>query len=195
MAISPAAPTPTAARPSSFPIEGLRSVAGLVALLAAVAFGLRVLDELPGMTAGVARGVRRVDSVAALERQTSLPVPIPAYFPDTLVWPPADLLVFGDTSTSIGFRHRQSADTWLIVATGVGTTSIAAQLLPPATPLQTEATTVSGTPATVERLRDLDGVIWYQLRWQAFGATRLVRYRGTLDEILLIANSMDRRRQ
>jgi len=174
-------------------VEVAREVVSLAALLAVVALGLRVLDELPGMAAGVARGVRRVDSIAALERQASHRMPIPAYFPDTLVWPPNDLLVFGGTSASMSFRHRQAADTWLIVAIGVGTTAVAPQVLPPATPLQTEATTVRRLPATVGRLRDLDGVIWYQLTWRTSGVTRLVRYRGTLDEVMLIANSMDQR--
>ncbi|MCX6539325.1 MAG: hypothetical protein NT151_10410 [Acidobacteria bacterium] len=174
-------------------IEVARAVVALAALLAVVALGLRVLDELPGMAAGVARGVRRVDSIAALERQVSHKMPIPAYFPDTLMWPPNDLLIFGGTSASMSFRNRRAADTWLIVAMAVGTTTVAPQVLPPATPLQTETTTVRNLPATVERLRDLDGVIWYQLTWQTSGATRLVRYRGTLDEIMLIANSMDER--
>jgi hypothetical protein len=109
------------------------------------------------------------------------------------MWPPNDLLIFGGTSASMSFRNRRAADTWLIVAMAVGTTTVAPQVLPPATPLQTETTTVRNVPATVERLRDLDGVIWYQLIWQTSGATRLVRYRGTLDEIMLIANSMDER--
>jgi hypothetical protein len=193
MTTAPATRIVDAARHRSVWSEIARAVVELAVLLAVVAFGLRVVDQLPGMAAHVARGVRRVDSVAALERQISHKMPIPAYFPDTLVWPPNDLLIFGGTSASMSFRHRQAGDTWLIVAMAVGTTSIASRILPPATPLQTEGTTVRGLPATVERLRDLDGVIWYQLTWQTPGSTRLVRYRGTLDEIMLIANSMDKR--
>ena len=170
-----------------------RAVVELAALLAGIAFGLRVLDELPGMAAGVVRGVRRVGSVAALERQVSHKLPIPAYFPDLLMWPPSDLLTFGGTSASMSFRHRQAASTWLIVALAVGTGSIAPQVLPPATSLQSEDTAVRSLPARVERLRDLNGVLWYQLTWQTSGEALLVRYRGTLDEVMLIANSMDER--
>jgi hypothetical protein len=174
-------------------LDLIRAVALLVGLLAAVAVGLRALDQLPAMATGVARGVRRVDSVAALEHHTSHRMPVPTYFPDTLKWPPSDVLVVGGTAASLSFRSRLSADTWMIVAMAVGDVPIPSQLLPPASPLQAEMTTVQNVSATVERLRDLDGVMWYQLTWHASGTTRLLRYRGTLDEIMLIANSMDER--
>lgn len=169
------------------------STATFAALLTGFGLGLRALDDVPGLVTGLARGVVRVDSLAALEREVSRPSPIPAYFPDTLAWPPATLLVFGRSSTSMSFRHRQAGTTWLIVAGRAGTGEIAPQVLPPATPLQSESTTVRQLPATVERVLDRDGVAWYQVRWHVSGATRLVRYRGTLDDVMLIANSIDER--
>ena len=169
------------------------TMTAFAALLTAAAIGLRALDELPGMAAGVARGVRRVDSIATLEQRSAHRMPIPAYFPDTLAWPPDRLLTFDTTSASMSFRHRQTSAVWLIIAMGVGVPTVAPQVLPPATLLQIEATTVRNAPATVERLVDLDGVIWYQLTWHAAGTTRLVRYRGTLDDVMLIANSIDER--
>ncbi|MCX6544804.1 MAG: hypothetical protein NTV05_10380 [Acidobacteria bacterium] len=191
---TPSAPgTSTSARRLPGWIAALRATLELAALLAAAAFGLRVLDQLPGMAAGVDRGVRRVDSVVALERQLSHKLPIPAYFPDTLMWPPHDLLIFEGTSASMSFRHRQRGDTWLIVGLAVDARGIAPEILPPASSLQTENTVVRGVPARVDRLRDRDGVMWYQLTWQASGVALLARYRGTLDEIMLIANSMDER--
>ncbi len=174
-------------------LDLVRAVAALAALLTVVAFGLRALDELPAISAGVARGVRRVDSISALEHRISHRMPIPAYFPDTLMWPPSDVLTVGGSSASISFRRRQGTDTWLIVAMAVGWPTVPIEILPPATPLQTEHTTVQNVPATVERLSDVDGVSWYQLTWHTSGTTLLVRYRGTLDEIMLIANSMDER--
>jgi len=171
----------------------VRSTAVIVVLLTGFALALRALDEFPGRATGVARGVRRVDSMPALERHLSRSMPIPAYFPDTLTWPPHTLLLFGGTSASMSFGHRQTGTTWLIVAIGFGTASVAPQVLPPATPLQTESTVVRRAAATVDRLLDRDGVIWYQLTWHELGTTRMVRYRGTLDDAMLIASSIDER--
>jgi hypothetical protein len=193
MTPDPVTGTTAAVRHRPLWIDAARAVVELAALLAIVAVALRALDQLPGMAAGVARGVRRIDSLAALETQIAHRMPIPSYFPDTLAWPPRDLLTFGGTSASMSIQRRQSGDTWLIVAMASGAPSVAPQVLPPATPLQYEATVVRRLPATVERLRDLDGVIWYQLTWRTSGATRVVRYRGTLDETMLIANSIDER--
>jgi len=169
------------------------STATFAALLTGFALGLRALDEVPGIVTGLARGVRRVDSLAALEREASRPSSIPAYFPDTLAWPPDMLLVFGGSSTAVSFRHRQAGTTWLLVAARAGTGEIAPQILPPATPLQAESTTVRRLPATVERVLDRNGVAWYQVRWHTSATTHLVRYRGTLDDVMLIANSIDER--
>ena len=44
--------------------------------------------------------------------------------------------------------------------------------------------------ALVSRLRDADGALWQQTEWQAGGQIILVRYRGTLDELLKIAGSV-----
>ena len=190
-----APPTQTTDRPVRRPlsVDVVRSVATFVTLLVAFAVGLRALDELPGLATGVARGVKRIDSIAALERLTSRRMPIPAYFPDTLTWPPDTLLAFEGTSTSMSFRHRREATTWLIVAIATGRSDVAPQVLPPATSLQTESTMVRNGPATVDRVRDRDGIVWHQLTWREAGTTRLVRYRGTLDDAMLIANSIDER--
>jgi hypothetical protein len=182
-----------AARHRSVWLDLARSTIELVGLLLVVAMALRAVDELPGMAAGVVRGVRRVDSIAALERRVAHKMAIPAYFPDTLEWPPYELLEFGGTSASMAFRRQRTTDRWMIVAMAVDAVAVAAQLLPPATALQSEATIVRDRPATVERLRDADGNLWYQVTWRSAGASRLVRYRGTLDEVMLIANSLDER--
>lgn len=190
-----AALAPAVGRPPHQPVWAsvVGSTASFVALLIVFALALRMLDEVPGLVTGLARGVMRVESLSELERQASRPMPIPAYFPDTLSWPPETLLSFDGSSTSMWFRHRQSLATWLIVATRAGTGDVAPQVLPSTAPLQTESTTVRHLPATVERLIDRDGVVWHQLRWHEAGTTRLVRYRGTLDDAMLIANSIDER--
>ncbi|MEI6667835.1 MAG: hypothetical protein WCP29_06745 [Acidobacteriota bacterium] len=193
MTAAPAHPTVEASATRPTAIAWLRTVLGLAAVLVVAAGALRTIDAVPTLAMGVARGVRRVDSLAAIERYTTQRMPVPMYFPDTLGWPPSDLLVFGGSSASMWFRQRHSRETWLIVAMGVGQDRVAPEVLPSVTSLQTEPTSVRSVPGTVDRLRDADGVTWYQLVWRSPHATWLVRYRGTLDDAMLIANSLDQR--
>ena len=45
-------------------------------------------------------------------------------------------------------------------------------------------------PALVSRVRDADGAVWQQVQWRAGGRIILVRYRGTLDQLLKMAGSI-----
>ena len=171
----------------------LRSLTLLGVLVVGLATGLRIVDELPALVAGVSRGARRLPSVEAIARASSLRMPLPAFFPDTIEWPPSDVLVFGPASASLAFRLRRSRETGLYIAASAGQPNVPRQLLPAAEPFQSEPTTIGGRPATASRVRDGNGAVWNQLAWTANGGARLVRYRGTLDELLLIAGSMGER--
>jgi hypothetical protein len=193
---APHRPIPDARTPGRWGTDAIRAVAITAALLSGMAFALRVADEVPSVVTGVVRGARRVDSILELERRISASIPIPAYFPDSLRWPPARLLAFGDHSYALSFAHRQSNDVWLVFAATVGAGDVAPQLLRAALSLQVEPIVIGSQPGTAERLRDADGVVWHQITWQTaepHGASRLVRYRGTLDEAMLIANSIEDR--
>jgi hypothetical protein len=148
------------------------------------AFGLRVADALPRVALGVPRGVERAADVAQLERETGRKMPVPAYYPDTIQWPPAEARVHMEGSAAIWCRQRSGGATALVVATGPP------GLLPPAVDLQREDMMLGHRPATVSRVRDADGVVWQQVRWRTPGQIILIRYRGTLDELLKIAGSV-----
>ena len=191
-------PTATAADASATRAarsEAIRSAVSMIVVLVGVAICLRLLDELPGAAAGVARGVRRMPSIDALASQTGLQVPLPAFFPDTVQWPPSDVLSYGGTSASAWFRHRGERGTWLIVALARGVPAVSAQVLPAAIALQTEPTSIGKHEAVAARMQDTDGAIWHQVSWTADGEARLVRYRGTLDELMMLAGSLSERRR
>ena len=171
-----------------------RLLGAWLAVILAAAFSLRVADAVPRVALGVPRGVVRAPDLAHLERASGRRMPVPAYFPDSIAWPPADVRMHAGGSAAIWCRQRPSGGLALIVATAPpGSRAIAAAVLPPSVELQREDATLGGRPASVSRVRDGDGAVWQQVQWQAPGQIILIRYRGTLGELLKIAGSVRER--
>jgi hypothetical protein len=192
----------TPARPDGAPVRGhipdtppaagpARMVVIWALVFSAAAAGLRVADALPGAALGVSRGVLRPANVAALERDSGRRMPMPAYFPEAIAWPPAELRLHSGGSASLWCRQRAGSGLALVVAAApAGTRGIAAAVLPAAVELQREEAPLDARVATVSRVRDADGAVWQQVQWTAGRQIILVRYRGTLDELLKIARSV-----
>jgi hypothetical protein len=169
----------------------VRLLAVWLLAVAAAAFGLRLADALPRVALGLPRGVVRAPDVGQLERESGRHMPVPAYFPDTIQWPPAEARRHTGGSAAVWYRLRTGGGIALIVATAPpGAHEIAAAVLPAAVELQREAGTLGSRPAVVSRARDAEGALWQQVQWQIEGQIVLVRYRGTLDELLKIAGSV-----
>jgi hypothetical protein len=118
-------------------------------------------------------------------------MPVPAYFPDTIEWPPAEARMHTRGSAAIWCRQRIGGGIALVVATAPpGTREIAAAVLPASVELQREEGTLGRRPAVVSRVRDADGGLWQQVQWQTPEQIVLIRYRGTLVELLKIAGSV-----
>ena len=178
-------------RAPSPPRGWIRMLAVWLLAVVAAAFGLRLLDALPRVALGVPRGVVRATDLAQLERQSGRRMPVPAYFPDTIQWPPAEARMHTGGSAAVWCRSRTGGGIALVVATAPpGAREIAAAVLPASVELQREAGTLGSRPAVVSRVRDADGALWQQVQWQRQGQIILVRYRGTLDELLKIAGSV-----
>jgi len=159
--------------------------------VAAAAVGLRLADAVPRVALGVPRGVVRARDVVQLERETGRRMPVPAYFPDTIQWPPSEARMHVGGSAALWCRQRTGGGIALIVATApTDRRDIAAAVLPASVELQREETTLGGHPAVVSRVRDEEGAVWQQVLWRTPGQIILVRYRGTLDELLKIAGSV-----
>ena len=159
--------------------------------VAAAAFGLRLADAVPRVALGVPRGVVMARDVRQLERESGRRMPVPAYFPDTIEWPPAEARMHTRGSAAIWCRQRTGRGIALVVATAPpGTREIAAAVLPSSIELQREAAVIGVRALVVSRVRDADGAVWQQVQWQTPAQLVLVRYRGTLDELLKIAGSV-----
>lgn len=178
--------------PASFTPLGLARMVGvwLLAILAAAA-ALRVADAVPRVLLDLPRGVARPADLASLERESGRRMPLPAYFPDSLAWPPAEVRLHSGGSAAIWCRQRPAGGLALILATAPpGERAIAAAVLPSAAELQRERAPLGGVPASVSRVRDRDGAVWQQVEWRTSRQIILLRYRGTLDELLKIAGSV-----
>lgn len=162
-----------------------------VLVVVGMAAVLRVADALPGAALDLPRGVRRPRAVADLERIAGRRMPLPSYYPDTIDWPPFERRCDGAGSAAIWCRQRVSGSSWLVVATApFGQEGIAAQVLPESTELQREEGAIHGRPAVVARVQGNDGAVWQQIQWRGAREIILVRYRGTLEELMKIAGSV-----
>jgi hypothetical protein len=187
-AIEPAHPGPSSRKPGGW----LRVGAVWLCTVAAAALVLRAADAVPRLALGLPRGVVRTTSLADLDRMSGRRMPVPAYYPDTLAWPPAETRFHTSGSAAIWCRARAGGGTALVVATAPsGVAEVAAAVLPPSVELQREAGELDSRPAIVSRVRDADGAVWHQVQWRTPVQIILVRYRGTLDELMKLAGSVN----
>jgi hypothetical protein len=170
----------------------VRLAAAWLLVISAAVVGLRVADALPRTALGVSRGVTRAADVAELERATGRRMPVPAYFPDTIAWPPAEARRHSNGAAAIWCRQRDGGGLALLVATAPrGAPHLLDAVLPPSAELQREQAARRDRVAIVSRVRQADGSVWHQVQWPSAAQIILIRYRGTLDELLKIAGSVN----
>ena len=183
---------PPAAVSAARALGPVRLGAAWLLVVGAAIVGLRVADALPRAALGVSRGVTRAADVADLDRVTGRRMPIPAYFPDTIEWPPAEVRRHSSGSAAIWCRQRDGGGLVLLLATAPpGASHLLDAVLPPAAELQREPSARGDRVVLVSRVRQADGSVWQQVQWPAPAQIILIRYRGTLDELLKIAGSVN----
>jgi hypothetical protein len=185
-----AAPPPL--NPAPRRTDAARLAAVWLLVVATAVVGLRVADALPRTALGVSRGVTRAADVAELERATGRRMPVPAYFPDTIAWPPAEARRHSSGAAAIWCRRRDGVGLALMLATAPhGASQLLDAVLPPSVELQRERAARGDRVVIVSRVRQADGSVWHQVQWASAAQIILIRYRGTLDELLMIAGSVN----
>jgi hypothetical protein len=170
---------------------GIRALSWALVVLAAAAALLRVADSVPGILRSTARGVVRYATAAEVERATGRPLPTPAYYPATLEWPPADLRVYLGRAAAYWCRTRaDGALAFALATTPARDAAMASAVLPPAEVLQAADTTVGNRSMRLTRLRDANGALWQQAAWTGTHGVTVVRYRGTLEELMRMVSSL-----
>jgi hypothetical protein len=168
-------------------------LATLGLVVGATAGLLRGLDALPGYLLGEPREVKRYRTLEEVERKLGERVLLPAYFPDTLRWPPAAIrLASGPLpSLTLTFTGRDGGEERLILSQAVGGGGAASpRLLPPGLVLYATAVPVGGTEGELSRIKGEDGAIWHDLPWRREGRQVALRFRGPVEELLKMARSM-----
>jgi hypothetical protein len=177
--------------------EAVGLVGALALVLLSLGVALRALDALPVLISGERPGMARFQSVEAAERALGERVYLPAFFPDTLSWPPATIRVYAGPpkAAAIAFSARDGRSIRLILyqVPGAGE-SIPMALMPAGRVLHKTEVTMPDGSAILFRLELPGGVIGNDLVWYRAGETLALRYEGPAEELLLIARSLHRRR-
>lgn len=169
-----------------------------LAIVTALAGGaLRALDAVPQLLTGDGRGVTRFQSIEGAERALGVHLFLPAYFPDTLQWPPTSIRVYAGppAASALAVAGRDGTPDRLLVYQAPGPlASVALTLMPPVQALhQTEVEMPAGS-AVLFRVQFPDGRIGNDLVWYRSDETLALRYMGPADELVTIARSLRRRR-
>jgi hypothetical protein len=166
----------------------------LVALLwvvGATAAGLSLLGSVPDWLVGETSAARSLPSLAAAEAWVRAPLALPAFYPERLAWPPAEVRVAGGVGGAVSLilraRDGRGPPVELIQAVAPGV-PIPPELLSTSAELETSRTTLGSRPAVRARVL-VAGTVWDELRWERDGRAMVARTRGDLEELMRMARS------
>jgi hypothetical protein len=172
-------------------LELAGSVAILAAVLAGTAGGLALLDGVPAWVNGESRDVRIARSLEEAERRVRARLVLPAYFPDTLAWPPERIRVLPGAPPAVAlvFTARGGGEPRFVLSQSLGADEPSERLVPAATPLDESRIAVGTAPGTLRRIIGPDGQPWRELRWTQDGRRLVARSKGSLEELIRMARS------
>ena len=180
-----AGPRPTLVR------ELLRAAAWLVVVGAVMLGVLAALDAVPAWINGESRDVRLASSLEDAERRVRARLVLPAYFPDTLGWPPERIRVLDGQPPAVALQvtARGGGETRLVLAQTIGVGEIPERLLPPAGALDEASVAIAGGQGRLRRIVGPDGQIWREVAWTQGDRTLVARSKGSLEELLRMVRS------
>jgi hypothetical protein len=170
--------------------EAARMCGGLLAVTAATAALLALVDAVPAWLAGDDRGVLRARTVDEAERRLRTRLVMPSYFPDTLAWPPRAVR-FTLREPGAAALHVDGRDgrPRALIAETVRPGAIPERLVPAGAPLGSAQVSLGGREGTLTRVVGEDGDVWNELAWEQGGRSLLLRSRGSIDELVRMAKS------
>jgi hypothetical protein len=159
---------------------------------------LSSLDAVPGWLSGRPRGVMAVGSIDAAESALRVRLWIPAYFPDSLRWPPAGVELYPGPPAAVALTFvgsNRSNQRVVLCQTVDASAGIPVKLLPPGLILESARTTVGDWPATLMRIQLDDGRLAHEVIWDAGGRNLALRSDGTLEQLMALARSVNANRR
>lgn len=181
--------------PTGLGQELARVLVSLAAVFVVAAGGLKLLDRIPGLVLGTPHGVTRYPDIEQAERALGYNVLVPPYFPDTLQWPPTSIEVTTGPSPAVAlhFGGRDGRpDRLQICETLAPDTASAREILPDVAVLETATVFVEGTRAGLRRVLTDDGRLLHELTWHTGQRLFVLRFDGPVDQLLAMAQSLER---
>jgi|WetSurMetagenome_2_1015567.scaffolds.fasta_scaffold252053_2 hypothetical protein len=164
-------------------------------VVAAFVVALKALDVLPALMVGTPHGLRVYATVDEAQRAVGARIWLPPYYPDSLAWPPAriDAWPGPPAMVAVHVRGRSDRRERLVIVQSLGGLAAAPSiLLAPAEVLTTTEVTLGTRPAVLTRVVAPDGEVVHDVSWD-HGPRRLtLRFHGPVEQLLLIAGSLER---
>ena len=175
-------------------IEIAKALVTLGLVLGATVVTLSGLDHLPAWMQGQPRGVRRLASIEEAERRLKARLFLPAYFPDTLRWPPSAVRYVGGDPSSVALLFDGSSGGLELVfaQTAGGSGPISPRVFPEASVLQRFPLAVGEGEGWLERVVGDDGAVWNEVTWLQRGERLALRGKGSVEQLIRMARSTRR---
>ncbi len=166
-------------------------------LLAAACAGvLKAADYVPSMLAGTPHDARVYWTLAEAEAGIGRAIWVPSAYPLSVAWPPAriDEWPIPPRAVAVHFDSRSGAkDVLILVESLDGETPPPPALLPPVETLMTVPDVPLGRRSgTMARETRSGGHVLHDLWWTQGGRRIVMRYTGPVEDLLLMAGSLER---
>ena len=173
----------------------LRAARSWVLIAAGFAVVLKVADRVPALIAGTPHGARVYRTLAEAERAIGARLWVPASIPPSVDWPPVRVDAWPGPPTSVVIHAMGRADAGerMVVAQSIGSPAAPpALLLEPLQELMTVEVPVGRHTAILTRGLASSGRLLHDLSWTAGTRRVTIRYAGPVEELLLVAASLER---
>jgi hypothetical protein len=166
-------------------------------LLAAVcAVVLKGADYVPSVLAGVPHGARAYWTVAEAEAGLGARIWMPTSYPSSIEWPPSriDVWPLPPVSVAVHFRGRDGRRDRMILVQSIWERAEPPDtLLPPVETLMTiRDVPLGGRQATMTRELAPGGHLLHDLSWDQGRRHLVVRYDGPVEDLLAVADNLER---
>jgi hypothetical protein len=164
-------------------------------LAAGFALALKAADRVPSLVAGTPHGARVYRTVTDAERALGARLWVPAACPPSVEWPPVRIDAWPGPPTSVAIRARGRSDArerFVLVQSIGAPAAPPAALLEPLQELMTVEVRVGSHLATLTRGLAPSGHVMHDLWWDEGNRRVTLRYEGPVEELLRVADSLER---
>jgi hypothetical protein len=173
-----------------------RLVRSWLLVIATFVVGIVAIDRVPSVLTGTPHGLRVYASIEEAERAVGTRVWLPPSRPDSLAWPPRRIEVWPGPPPVVAVRipARGSGVERLVVVQSLGAAaSPPAALLPAAEPLAITTVPVGTRQARLTRGVSSAGELLHEISWDHGSRRFVLRYRGPVEELMRMADGLERR--